>query len=119
MQGIIPDWPAFKHPCRVVESSQSSVIVERLHADYDDANALWVFTDTSAKDQQVLRITEIRVVCDTAVEVNSLIRKSRESIKKYYKERDRFMDAFAVLAEGDDKTPLHSDEPARPTRACS
>lgn len=98
MQGIIQNWPTFRHPCRVVEKTGNSVVVDRLLANYDEVQAAWIFIDKSAGEQQVIRLSAIKAICDSAAEVNSIVRKSRESEDEFYKARDRLTLEFSELA---------------------
>ncbi|MBY3155298.1 hypothetical protein HFO56_23530 [Rhizobium laguerreae] len=98
MQRIMQDWPAFRHPSRVVQKTPNSAIIERLHANYDDVRALWVFTEKSAGEQQVIRLAEIKAICDSADEANAILQKSREALDQFYKTRDKLTLEFARLA---------------------
>ena len=66
MQGIIQDWPTFRHPCRVMQKTENSAIVERLLANYDEVQSAWIFTDKSAGEEQVIRLSAIKAICDSA-----------------------------------------------------
>lgn len=98
MQGIIQDWPTFRHPCRVMQKTENSAIVERLLANYDEVQSAWIFTDQSAGEEQVIRLSAIKAICDSAAEVNSIVRKSRESEDQFYKARERLTLEFSELA---------------------
>lgn len=98
MQGVIEDWPSFRHPCLVVQRHGNSAIVERLLANYDENQSSWIFIDKSAGEQQVIRLSEIKAICDSADEVNCIVRKSRESEDEFYKARDRLMLEFDKMA---------------------
>ncbi|MDW9481897.1 hypothetical protein GOB57_24930 [Sinorhizobium meliloti] len=98
MQGVIQDWPTFRHPCRVVQRTGHSAIVERLFANYDDERGSWIFTEKSAGDQQVLRLSEIKAICDNADEANIIVRKSREAEAQFHRLRDKLAREFAELA---------------------
>jgi hypothetical protein len=98
MQSIMHDWPSYRHPCRVVEKTDSSAIVERLHANYDDDKKSWVFTEKTAGEQQVIRLAEIRAICDDANEANLIVQKSREALDDFFKARDKLTLEFSAIA---------------------
>lgn len=98
MQGIIQDWPTFRHPCRVVQKNGNAAVVERLLANYDENQSAWIFINKSAGEQQVIPLSAIKAICDSADEVNNIVRKSRESEDEFYKTRDRLALEFGELA---------------------
>lgn len=98
LQVAIEDWPAYKHPCKVIQKTDNSVIVERLHANYDDDLRCWLFTDRTAGEQQVIRLSLVKAVCDTAQEANEIIRRSRDAIDNYHRLRDMLVAGFSELA---------------------
>lgn len=98
MQSVMHDWPAYRHPCRVVQKTDNSAIVERLHANYDDVKSSWVFTEKAAGEQQVIRLAEITAICDSADEANVIVQKSREALDQFFKARDQLTLEFSTIA---------------------
>jgi hypothetical protein len=98
MQSVMHDWPTYRHPCRVIQKTDNSAIVERLHANYDDVKSIWVFTEKTAGEQQVIRLAEIRAICDDADEANVIVQKSREALDEFFKAKDKLTLEFAVIA---------------------
>jgi hypothetical protein len=99
VQGVIPGWPAFRHPAKVIEASDTVVLTARLDANYSDEEGMWLFTDRETRDRQVVRLEDIRAVCDCAHEANRLIRKSRDAIRAYEDTRGRICNEFLKLAD--------------------
>ncbi|MCV9964394.1 hypothetical protein OIU34_21125 [Pararhizobium sp. BT-229] len=98
MQAVMQDWPAFRHPCRVLQQTEKSAVVERLHANYDDELKSWIFTEKTAGEQQVIRLSEIKAICDSATEANSIVRKSIEAVERYQQTRDQLLAEFGEMA---------------------
>lgn len=98
MQSIMHDWPSYRHPCRVIQKTESSAIVERLHANYDDDKKIWVFTEKTAGEQQVISLAEIRAICDDATEANVILQKSRDGLDEFFKARDKLTLEFTAIA---------------------
>jgi hypothetical protein len=98
LQGVMEGWPAYRHPCRVVQQTDNSAIVERLHANYDDVEKSWIFTEKTAGEQQVIRLHDIKVICDNAEEANGIVKKSREAVVQYHKIRDELIVEFKKMA---------------------
>jgi uncharacterized Zn-finger protein len=96
---MMKDWPDYRHPSRVVQKTASSVIIERLSADYDAEGSLWVFNERTAGDQQVVSLHDIRVICDSAEEANCVVRKSREGLSRFYNARDAIDLEFRKISE--------------------
>ena len=92
-----PEWPAFRHPCRVVQHTPDAIVVSRLLGNYSDKEAIWLFTDRIAGDHQVMDAADIGAICDTVAEVNTIILKSREAIGRFYELRDRIAAEFLDL----------------------
>jgi hypothetical protein len=98
MQAVMQDWPAFRHPCRVLQQTEKSAVVARLQANYDDEEKSWIFTEKTAGEQQVIRLSEIKAICDSATEANGIHRKSLEAVAQYQQTRDRLLVEFIEMA---------------------
>lgn len=104
LQGALADWPAYKHPCRVIQAAEFALTAERLHADYDDSTSTWIFADRSVNDPQIVKRSDIKAICDTADEANLLVAKSREIVNVYNSMKERFANEFEEIAY--DQTPV-------------
>jgi hypothetical protein len=100
MQGFIDNWPTFRHPCRVIHKGDGSLTTERLLANYDQEQSVWLFIDKSAGEEQVIRLSDIRAICDSAAEANIIVRKSREAEDQFHRVREQLTLEFRELTTG-------------------
>jgi hypothetical protein len=104
VQGVIPGWPSFRHAAKVIEINGVSALAVRLHANYSDADGLWLFTDHTANDRQIVRLDDVRAVCDSAAEANLLIKKSRESVRLFNEMKHKIETEFVDFVNDVDKS---------------
>jgi hypothetical protein len=99
MRQAIEDWSAFKHPQKVLAINGDECSCVRLAADFDGKRETWVFADKVTNDVTTTLKEDVRVICDTAEEVNRIVAFSEAALKQIDELRGRLAVEFNELAD--------------------
>lgn len=80
MEGI-RGWSIYRAPLKVSSLDGNCVLCFRLKANFDGTH--WQFTSMPSEEHTILRVDEIKVICDTAEEANRVIQLCREFTREY------------------------------------